>query len=128
VIRLPDREVKRGLDHAGAPLEMPLAPIQPRPHLRTIDHPIRAEARMTQTSNRFLDEMARLMNDAAGVADGVRREVQTLVQTQMERVLRDMDVVTREEFEAVKEMAAKAREENERLAARLAEVEKKLPK
>ena len=83
---------------------------------------------MTQTSNRFLDEMARMMNDAAGVADGVRREVQTLVQTQMERVLRDMDVVTREEFEAVKEMAAKAREENERLAARLAEVEKKLPK
>ena len=83
---------------------------------------------MTQTSNRFLDEMARLMNDAAGVADGVRREVQTLVQAQMERILRDMDVVTREEFEAVKEMAAKAREENERLAARLAEVEKKLPK
>jgi BMFP domain-containing protein YqiC len=68
------------------------------------------------------------MNDAAGVADGVRREVQTLVQTQAERVLRDMDVVTREEFEAVKEMAAKAREENERLAARLAEVENKLPK
>jgi len=83
---------------------------------------------MAQTSNRFLDEMARLMNDAAGVADGVRREVSTLVQSQMERVLRDMDVVTREEHEAVKEMAAKARDENERLAARLAEVEKKLPK
>jgi BMFP domain-containing protein YqiC len=83
---------------------------------------------MTQTSNRILDQMSRLMNDAAGVADGVRREVQTLVQTQAERVLRDMDVVTREEFEAVKEMAAMAREENERLAARLAEVEKKLPK
>jgi BMFP domain-containing protein YqiC len=83
---------------------------------------------MAQTSNRFLDEMARLMNDAAGVADGVRREVTSLVQSQMERVLRDMDVVTREEHEAVKEMAAKAREENERLAARLAEVEKKLPK
>jgi BMFP domain-containing protein YqiC len=83
---------------------------------------------MTQTSNRILDQMSRLMNDAAGVADGVRREVQTLVQTQAERVLRDMGVVTREEFEAVKEMAAKAREENERLAARLAEVEKKLPK
>lgn len=82
---------------------------------------------MAQTSNRFLDEMARLMNDAAGVADGVRREVSTLMQSQMERVLRDMDVVTREEHEAVKEMAAKAREENERLAARLAEVEKKLP-
>ena len=58
----------------------------------------------------------------------MRREVSTLVQSQMERVLRDMDVVTREEYEAVKEMAAKAREENERLAARLAEVEKKLPK
>ena len=83
---------------------------------------------MAQTSNRFLDEMSRLMNDAAGVAEGVRREVSTLVQSQMERVLRDMDVVTREEYEAVKEMAAKAREENERLAARLAEVEKKLPK
>jgi BMFP domain-containing protein YqiC len=83
---------------------------------------------MTQTSNRILDQMSRLMNDAAGVADGVRREVPTHVQTPAERVLRDMDVVTREEFEAVKEMAAKAREENERLAARLAEVEKKLPK
>jgi BMFP domain-containing protein YqiC len=83
---------------------------------------------MAQTSNRFLDEMSRLMNDAAGVAEGVRREVGSLVQSQMERVLRDMDVVTREEHEAVKEMAAKAREENERLAARLAEVEKKLPK
>ena len=81
---------------------------------------------MTQTTNRFFDEIARLMNDAAGVAEGVRREIQTLVQAQAERILRDMDVVTREEFEAAKEMAAKAREENERLAARLAEVEKQL--
>jgi BMFP domain-containing protein YqiC len=81
---------------------------------------------MTQTTNRIFDEMARLMNDAAGVADGVRKEVSTLVQSQAERILRDMDVVTREEFEAAKEMAAKAREENERLAARLAEVEKQL--
>lgn len=81
---------------------------------------------MTQTTNRFFDEIARLMNDAAGVADGVRKEVSTLFQSQAERILRDMDVVTREEFEAAKEMAAKAREENERLAARLAEVEKQL--
>jgi BMFP domain-containing protein YqiC len=81
---------------------------------------------MTQTTNRFFDEIARLMNDAAGVAEGVRREIHTLVQAQAERILRDMDVVTREEFEAAKEMAAKAREENERLAARLAEVEKQL--
>jgi BMFP domain-containing protein YqiC len=84
------------------------------------------EARMTQTNNRLLDEMARLMNDAAGVAEGARREVQTFMRAQAERILRDMDVVTREEHEAVKEMAARAREENERLAARLAEVEKKL--
>lgn len=81
---------------------------------------------MTQTTNRFFDEIARMMNDAAGVADGVRKEIATLVQSQAERILRDMDVVTREEFEAAKEMAAKAREENERLAARLAEVEKQL--
>jgi BMFP domain-containing protein YqiC len=81
---------------------------------------------MTQTSNRLFDEMARLMNDAAGVAEGARREIQTLVQSQAERILRDMDVVTREEFEAVKEMAAKAREENEQLAARLAAVEREL--
>jgi BMFP domain-containing protein YqiC len=83
---------------------------------------------MTQTNNRFFDEIARLMNDAAGVAEGVRRELQTLMQSQAERILRDMDVVTREEFEAVKEMAARAREENERLAARLAEVERQLAK
>lgn len=81
---------------------------------------------MTQTTNRFFDEIARLMNDAAGVADGVRKEISTLVQAQAERILRDMDVVTREEFEAAKDMAAKAREENDRLAARLAEVEKLL--
>ena len=81
---------------------------------------------MTQTNNRFFDEMARLMNDAAGVASGVRREVETIFQTQAERILRNLDVVTREEFEAAKEMAAKARDENERLAARIAELEKKL--
>jgi BMFP domain-containing protein YqiC len=81
---------------------------------------------MAQTTNRFFDEVARLMNDAAGVAGGVRKEFETLFQAQAEKFLRSMDVVTREEFEAAKEMAAKAREENERLAARLAEVEKQL--
>ena len=50
---------------------------------------------MAQTTNRFFDELARLLNDAAGVAEGVRREIQTLVQAQAERILRDMDVVTR---------------------------------
>jgi BMFP domain-containing protein YqiC len=78
---------------------------------------------MTQTNNRFLDELARLMTDAAGAAQGVRRDFETLMRTQGERILRDMDVVQREEFEAVKAMAVKAREENEALAARITALE-----
>ena len=81
---------------------------------------------MTQTTNRFFDEFARLMNDAAGVASGVRREVETVFRTQADRVLRDLDVVKREEFEAVKEMARLAREENEELKARVAALEARL--
>ena len=80
---------------------------------------------MTQTSNRFLDEMARLMNDAAGVASGVRREFDTLVRSQIERVLREFNVVQREEFEAFKELARLAREENEALKARIEALEGK---
>jgi BMFP domain-containing protein YqiC len=79
---------------------------------------------MTQTSNRLLDEMARLMNDAAGVAQGVRREFDSLFRSQAERILRDLDVVHREEFEAVKDMARLAREENELLKARIDALEK----
>jgi len=78
---------------------------------------------MTQTNNRFFDEVARLMNDAAGVAGGVRREFDTMMRTQAERILRDLDVVQREEFEAVKEMARLAREENEALKARIEALE-----
>ncbi len=78
---------------------------------------------MTQTTSRFFDEVARLMNDAAGVAQGVRREVDTLFRTQAERWLRDLDLVKREEFEAVKDMARLAREENEALKTRLSAVE-----
>ncbi|HWP15334.1 MAG TPA: accessory factor UbiK family protein [Xanthobacteraceae bacterium] len=81
---------------------------------------------MAQTSNRFFDEVARLMNDAAGVASGVRREFDTVMRTQAERVLRELDVVQREEFEAVKEMARLAREENEALKARIAALEARL--
>jgi BMFP domain-containing protein YqiC len=81
---------------------------------------------MTQTSNRFFDEVARLMNDAAGVAQGVKREFDTLFKTQAEKWLRDLDLVKREEFEAVKDMARIAREENELLKARLAVLEAKL--
>lgn len=83
---------------------------------------------MTQTSNRFFDEMARLMNDAAGVAQGVRREFDTLLRTQAERILRELDMVKREEFEAVKDMARLAREENETLKARVAALEAKTEK
>ena len=81
---------------------------------------------MTQTSNRFFDEMARLMNDSAGVATVVRREFDTIFRGQADRILRDLDVVRREEFEAVKEMARLAREENEALKARVAALEAKL--
>ena len=80
---------------------------------------------MAQTSSRFFDEIARLMNDAAGVAQGVRREFDTLFKTQAERWLRDLDLVKREEFEAVKDMARLAREENEALKARIAVLEAK---
>jgi len=80
---------------------------------------------MTQTTNRFFDEIARLMNDAAGAAQGVKREVEGAVRHQAERLLRDLDLVKREEFEAVKEMARLAREENEALKARIEKLEKK---
>ena len=81
---------------------------------------------MTQTTNRVFDEFARLMTDAAGAAQGVRREMETLMRAQGERFLRDMDVVPREEFEAVKAMARKAREENGALAQRLDALEAEL--
>ena len=83
---------------------------------------------MTQTSNRIFDEMARLMNDAAGVAQGVRREFDTLFRNQAERILRDLDVVQREDFDAVREMARLAREENEALKVRVAALEAKFEK
>jgi BMFP domain-containing protein YqiC len=81
---------------------------------------------MPQTSGRLFDDLSRLITDAAGLAEGARREVETLAKAQFERLLAGMDVVTREEFEAVKDMAAKARSENEALAARIAVLEAKL--
>ena len=80
---------------------------------------------MPQTRSRIFDDVARLMTDAAGVAQGVRREAETIVKTQAERLLATMDVVTREEFEAVRDMAVLARQQNERLEARLAALEAK---
>ena len=81
---------------------------------------------MTQTSNRFFDEIARVMNDAAGAAQGVKREVETVVRGQAERILRDLDLVKREEFDAVKDMARLAREEHDTLKARIDALVKKL--
>ena len=81
---------------------------------------------MPQRSGRFVDEFAKLVTDAAGVAHGVRREAETVVKTQVERLLASMDVVTREEFEAVREMAALAREENEALKRRIERIEARL--
>jgi BMFP domain-containing protein YqiC len=75
--------------------------------------------------NKIMDDFARMMTDAAGMAQGVKREAEGVFKSQFERMIRDMDLVTREEFEAVKAMAAKAREENESLAARLAKLEGK---
>ena len=76
-----------------------------------------------QTRNRIFDDISQLMTNAAGVAQGVKDEAETAVRQRMERWLADMDLVTREEFEAVREMAVKAREENEELKARIAALE-----
>ena len=79
----------------------------------------------SQGPNRLLDEFARMMTDAAGAAQGVRREMETMFRAQGERLLNQMDLVQREEFEAVREMAVKARTENEALRRRLDELEKR---
>jgi BMFP domain-containing protein YqiC len=79
---------------------------------------------MTQGPNRLLDDFAKLMTDAAGVAQGARREVETAFRAQAERFLSDMDVVSREEHEAVKEMAVRALDRIEELESRLAALEK----
>jgi BMFP domain-containing protein YqiC len=83
---------------------------------------------MTQTTGRFFDELGKLITDAAGAADGVRKEIEGIVRSQAERVLNGLDVVQREEFEAIKAMAQKAREENERLNERIAALEAALAK
>ena len=83
---------------------------------------------MTQTSSRLMDEFAKLMSDAAGVAQGARREVETAVKHQFERFIGEMDLVQRDEFDAVSEMAAQARQENETLKAAIAGLEARLAK
>jgi BMFP domain-containing protein YqiC len=81
---------------------------------------------MSNGPNRILDELAKLMTDAAGAAQGVRKEMETAFRSQAERMLNSMELVQREEFEAVRDMALKARAENEKLAQRIAELEARL--
>ncbi len=81
---------------------------------------------MTTGPNKILDDFARLMTDAAGAAQGVRNEMETALRAQAERVLNSMDVVQREEFDAAREMAAKARDENDVLTARIDALEKRI--
>jgi BMFP domain-containing protein YqiC len=78
---------------------------------------------MTQTTGRFFDELGKLITDAAGAASGLRKEIESVVRSQAEHILHDLDVVQREEFEAVKGMAQKARAENEQLKQRIALLE-----
>jgi hypothetical protein len=82
---------------------------------------------MNTTSSKFFDELSKIMTNAAGAAQGVRKEIDALVQSQVERVLNNINVVKREEFDVVRDMAEKARAENERLEKRIAELEARLP-
>lgn len=79
-----------------------------------------------QTRSRFFDDLSQLMTNAAGVAQGARAEAETAMRSMLERFLNDSNLVTREEFDAVREMAVNAREENAVLEARIAALEAKL--
>jgi BMFP domain-containing protein YqiC len=81
-----------------------------------------------QTRNKFFDDMSQLMTNAMGVAQGAKTEAETAMKGFVDRWMVDRDFVTREEFDAVRAMAQKAREENEALAARLAALEGKAKK
>lgn len=85
-------------------------------HIGSQDH--NAERAM-QTRNKFMDDMSQLMTNAMGVAQGAKDEADNAMKSLMDRWLADRDFVTREEFDAVRAMAQKAREENEALKARL---------
>ena len=74
-------------------------------------------------SNRLFDDFARLMTDAAGAAQGVRREAETVIRAQAERLIRDMDIASREELDVLRDMVATLRAQNEALTARVAALE-----
>lgn len=79
-----------------------------------------------QSRNKIIDDISQLMTNAAGVAQGAKTEAENAMRGLVERFLADQNLVTREEFDAVREMAIKAREENDRLSERLAVLEAKL--
>jgi len=81
---------------------------------------------MSQSRNNMFDDFNRLVNDATEMAHGVRREAESVVKAQAERFLSAMDIVSREEFEALREMAIAARDENDRLRKRIEALEAKL--
>ena len=81
---------------------------------------------MPQTRGQFFDDVSRLFTDAAGLADSAKREMETMARARLEKLMATMNVVSREEFEAVREMAVRAREQNDRLEVRLAELESRL--
>ncbi len=80
-----------------------------------------------QTENRFFEDVAKLATSALGTVQGMAQEVESLVHQQVDKILGRMDLVSRDEFDAVREMAENARAENERLSERLNELEQKLP-
>src|SRR5689334_1557096 len=88
--------------------------------------PIGAEKAAMQSQNRFFDDLARMASGAAGALTGVRGEIEARFRDQLERVLAGMDLVSREEFEAARTMAAKAREEQEILQRRIDALETRL--
>lgn len=74
-------------------------------------------------SNRLFDDLARLMTDAAGAAQGVRREAETVVRAQLERVVRDLDIASREELDVLRDLVTQLQAQNEALTARVAALE-----
>ena len=79
-----------------------------------------------QTQSKILDDLAKLVTNAAGAAQGVHQEVEMIVRQQLERFLADCDLVTREEFDAARAMAVKAREQNDMLEAKIKDLEERI--
>ena len=120
------RLVGAGVGDAPTCVKPPVAPGGRAAHIGGKAQPMRGPA--MQTRDKFFDDISQLMTNAAGMAQGMKTEAETAMKGWMERWLAESDLVAREEFDAVREMAVKAREENERLGARLAELEAELAK